>query len=103
MAAGVVERLGFRRRLPGYDERIRVDVEHEVVAGALHLTRVAGEEPTSAPDALEVELVDAEVGLELAGERVPGLCLASRRSSWAWASASGVDGKRLGAITRDRV
>src|SRR5712691_5478001 len=34
------------------------------------------------------------------GSAWPGLCAAIRRSSWAWASARCLDGKRLGAITR---
>ena len=73
MAARVVERVDRTVVSPDDDEGIGVDVEHEVVAGALHLARVAGEEPAPAPDALEVEPVDAGVGLELALERVAGL------------------------------
>ena len=42
----------------------------EVVARRLDLTGVAGEEPPATPDTLEVELVDAGIGLELALERV---------------------------------
>src|SRR4029453_9808837 len=58
-----------------HDERVAIDVEDEVVAGSLDLTRVAREEPATPPDALEVQLVDAGIGLELPLERVPGLVL----------------------------
>jgi len=58
---------------PDDDDGIGVDVEHEVVARPLHLAAVAGEEPAPAPDALEVEQIDARIRLELAGEGVTGL------------------------------
>ncbi len=75
MAAGVVERVDALVVAADDDDRVRVDVEDEVVARALDLAGVAGEEPVAAPDALEVELVDARVGLELALERVAALVL----------------------------
>ena len=75
MAAGVVERVDALVVAADDDDRVRVDVEDEVVARALDLAGVAGEEPVAAPDALEVELVDARIGLELALERVAGLVL----------------------------
>src|SRR5438105_11271141 len=73
MAAGVVERVNSLVVAADDDDRGRVDVEHKVVAGLLDLTRVAGEKPAAAPDTLEVELIDARIGLELTLERVVGL------------------------------
>ena len=75
MAAGVVERVNSLVVAADDDDRVRVDVEHKVVAGLLDLTRVAGEKPAAAPDTLEVELIDARIGLELTLERVAGLVL----------------------------
>ena len=53
-----------------HDHGVLVHVEREVLAGLLHLAGVAGEEPAAAPDARQVELVDAGVGRELALEGV---------------------------------
>ena len=75
MAAGVVERVDLLVVATDDDDRVGVHVEDEVVARALHLTGVAGEEPAAAPDALQVELVDSGIGLELARQRVAGLVL----------------------------
>jgi hypothetical protein len=75
MTAGVVERGKLSVVAADDDERVAVDVEEEVIARFLELTRVAGEQPSAAPDTLEVELVDAGIGLELALECVTGLVL----------------------------
>jgi len=79
VAAGVVERVDPLVVAADDDDRSRYRCpEDEVVAGLLDLARVAREEPATAPDALEVELVEAGVRLELALERVPGLVLADQ-------------------------
>ena len=66
MATRVVERMNATVVAPDDDDRVGVDVEDEEITRAPHLARVAGEEPTASPDALEVELIDARIGLELA-------------------------------------
>ena len=53
-----------------HDHGVLVHVEREVLARLPHLAGVAGEEPAAAPDARQVELVDAGVGRELALEGV---------------------------------
>src|SRR5438132_898311 len=68
VATGVVQRVDPVVVTADDDDGVVVDVEDEIVAGAPHLTRVAGEEPAAAPDALEVELIDPGIGLELALE-----------------------------------
>ncbi len=75
MATRVVQRVDPLVVAADDDDRVGVDVEGEVVPRALDLARVSGEEPAAAPDALEVELVDPRVGLELALESVAGLVL----------------------------
>jgi hypothetical protein len=70
MTAGVVECRDVSVVTADDDDRVDVDVKDEVVARSLDLTAVAGEEPPATPDSLEVELVDAGIGLELALERV---------------------------------
>jgi len=75
MATGVVQRVQPLVVAAHDDDRVGVEVEDDVVARALHLAAVAGEEPATAPDALEVELIDPGVGLELARQRMAGLVL----------------------------
>src|SRR5262249_31981659 len=53
---------------PHYDYGVCVDVEDDVVARSLHLAAVGGKEPSATPDALEIELVDTRIGVELALE-----------------------------------
>src|SRR4029077_13367041 len=66
MTAGVVECGDVSVVTADDDDRVGVEVEDEVVTRYLGLTGVAGEEPPATPDTLEVELVDAGIGLELA-------------------------------------
>src|SRR5215831_2050950 len=73
MAARIVECADLSIIRADDDDGIQVDVEHEVVAGVLHLARVTGEQPAAAPDALDVELVNARVRLELARQRIARL------------------------------
>jgi hypothetical protein len=75
MATRVVERVDPVVVAADDDEGVGVDVEDKIIARALDLTRVAREEPTAAPDALELEPVDPGVGLELTLECVAGRML----------------------------
>jgi len=98
MAARVVERVDLLVVAADDDDRVGVDVEDEVIARALHLTRVAGEEPTTAPDALEVELVDQRVDLKLALQRVAGLVLGDQTVE----QRPSFDGRHRGHYRRSR-
>ena len=75
VTARIVERVDRRVVAADDDDRVGIDLEDEVVAGLLHLTGVTGEEPAASPDALEIELVDAGIGLELSLQRVARLVL----------------------------
>jgi hypothetical protein len=73
VATGVVQGANRPVVAADHDDRIGVHVEDDVVARPLHLAGMAREEPPATPDALEVQLVESRVGVELALEREAGL------------------------------
>src|SRR5213593_2313500 len=104
MATRVVKRVDPVVVAADDDEGVGVDVEDKIIARALDLTRVTSEEPAAAPDALELELVDPGVGLELALERVarrmPGDQPVEQRLSFGELGRSGGDRRHSMLLNR---
>jgi hypothetical protein len=65
MAANVVEATNRTILTANEDERIRVDLNSKVIAWPQNFTAMAGKNPSTTPNAIEISAIDFVVGIKL--------------------------------------